>query len=69
IASLFCTSHGGSLAISSEFGEGTTVALSIACGGETASGEEILKAKLPNYLTDRFSGLYIELCELCEIPH
>ncbi len=68
LAAYFCESHGGSLAIDSEFGEGTTVALSISDSAPEGPAETV-KAKLPNYVTDRYSGVYIELCELCDIPH
>ena len=68
IASCFCAAHGGALAIRSEYGEGTTVAMSVSVW-DARPGPQTLRAKLPNYVTDRYSSVYIELCELGDIPH
>ncbi|MEG1269480.1 MAG: HAMP domain-containing sensor histidine kinase [Oscillospiraceae bacterium] len=65
VASVFCETHGGTLIINSRFGEGTTVAMSF----ENLENEApVLKASVSSYVTDKFSPVYIELCELCEIP-
>lgn len=68
LAAGFCESHGGALAIESVYGEGTTVALSIADDLPEGAANTV-KAALPNYVTDRYSAIYIELCDLCDIPH
>ncbi len=65
IASLFCETHGGALVLNSRYGEGTTVALSFDTALENSAG---FRASVSNYVTDRFSSLYIELCGVCEIP-
>ncbi len=64
IAAEFCRLHGGTLAISSEFAVGTTVVLSMRKG--EASGE--LKAQIPNYVTNKFSSVYVELCDVASLP-
>lgn len=66
VASIFCETHGGVLVINSRFGEGTTVALNFQADAPT--GEDIFSASVPVYVTDRFSPVYVEFCELCEIP-
>ena len=65
VASVFCETHGGALVLNSRFGEGTTVALSFRAD---LSDEPCFRATVSSYVTDRFSPLYIELCDLCEIP-
>jgi hypothetical protein len=65
IAAIFCHMHGGMLLINSEFGEGTTVAMSIK---KTDIGEDTFMASIADYVTDSFSPVYIEMCDVCEIP-
>ncbi len=67
VAAIFCQTHGGSMVIDSEFGEGTTVALSVK--KEEPGGEAVLKASVAQYVTDAFSPVYIEMSGICEIPH
>ena len=58
--------HGGSLLLTGEYGEGTTAALTLPippCGSDT------LRSKSASYTADSFSGLYIELCRICTLPH
>ena len=66
VASAFCETHGGMLVINSRFGEGTTVALNFSA--DDAAGGDVFCASVPAYVTDRFSSVYIEFCDLCEIP-
>lgn len=65
VASVFCETHGGALVLNSRFGEGTTVALSFQSGSDDAPS---FHASVSQYVTDRFSPLYVELCELCDLP-
>lgn len=63
VASLFCDVHGGSLILSSEFGEGTTALMSfkkVPCRGDG------FRASAAHIVTDHFSPLYIELGGLLE---
>ena len=65
IAAIFCHLHGGTLLIDSEFGEGTSVAMSIK---KTESSEDSFMASIADYVTDAFSPVYIEMCDICETP-
>ncbi len=58
VASLFCDVHGGSLIISSEFGEGTTALMSFK---KTDCRGDVFEAKVSRLIVDRFSPLYIEM--------
>lgn len=58
---------GGSLAVTSEFGEGTCVAVSIPIEGECAA-QDVLRENTLRYVADRFSDIYVGLAELCDIP-
>ncbi len=66
VASIFCETHGGMMIINSRFGEGTTVALHFEAGDST--GGDVFCACVPQYVTDRFSPVYVEFCDLCGIP-
>ena len=66
VAKLAAEQHAGSLLLTGEYGEGTTAALTLPilpCSGET------LRSKSASYTADSFSGLYIELCRICTLPH
>ena len=65
IAAIFCNMHGGTLLIDSEFGEGTSVAMSIK---KTETTEDSFMASIADYVTDAFSPVYIEMCDICETP-
>lgn len=64
-ASLFCEAHGGSLLVHSEYGKGTTVLMSFD-KGEAAESE--FKSSVSKYITNKFSPVYVEFCELCSLP-
>lgn len=64
-ASIFCEMHGGTLLLNSRFGEGTTVVMSIA---DDAADLPDFSAAVSDYVTDRFSPLYVELCGVCILP-
>lgn len=66
IASIFCHLHGGVLLIDSEFGEGTSVAMSIK---KTISHDDMFMASIADYVTDAFSPVYVEMSDICEIPY
>lgn len=66
VANIFCAVHGGTLLLESEYGRGTTAVLSFA--RHTAEGGTV-KAGARRYVTDRFSPIYVELCDLCDIPN
>ena len=54
--------HGGTIVINSIEGKGTTITFSIPIKSD--SSLPMLKAKESNYLTDKFSPLYIEFAEI-----
>ena len=66
IASIFCHLHGGVLLINSEFGKGTSVAMSIK---KSDSQQDIFMASIADYVTDAFSPVYVEMSDICEIPY
>ncbi|MEG1017366.1 MAG: ATP-binding protein [Oscillospiraceae bacterium] len=66
IAAICAELHKGTMAITSEFGEGTTVALSLS--KNSTEDADIFCASTTTYIADRFSPAYVELCEFCEIP-
>lgn len=66
IAAIFCNMHGGTLLINSEFGEGTSVAMSLK---KTTVDDDTFMASIADYVTDAFSPVYIEMCDICEIPY
>lgn len=65
IASIFCETHGGSLIINSEFAKGTNVVMSIK---KEETNEPCFEASTAKYITNKFSPVYVELNELCDIP-
>jgi len=65
IASIFCYTHGGTLLIDSEYGQGTSVAMSFK---QTSEGSDVFEPSIADYVTDTFSPVYIEMCDICEIP-
>ncbi len=66
IAAIFCNLHSGTLLIDSEYGEGTSVAMSIK---KKMAEEDTFMASIADYVTDAFSPVYIEMCDICEIPY
>ncbi len=65
VAALFCDAHGGSLLVSSEFGEGTTVLMSFEKG---EGSDDTFSSTVSKYVTNKFSPVYVEFCELCSLP-
>ncbi len=65
VAALFCEAHGGSLIVSSEFGEGTTILMSFAKG---ESSDLSFSSTVSKYVTNKFSPVCVECCELCSLP-
>jgi signal transduction histidine kinase len=61
------TQHGGTIAIQSHEGVGTTVAFSIPNRVETDS-PDYLAENSADYLADRFSTLYVEMSDVCGCP-
>lgn len=59
---------GGTMFVSSEYGEGTVVSFTFPI---TQADEEpsILNSKTSDYIQNRFSSLYIGLCHVCFFPH
>ncbi|MBR5502047.1 MAG: hypothetical protein IKV55_03325 [Oscillospiraceae bacterium] len=66
VAKLAAELHAGSLLLTGEHGEGTTAALTLPI---TPCESETLRSKSASYTADSFSGLYIELCRSCTLPH
>ena len=66
VAAIFCHLHGGTLLIDSEYGEGTNVAMYFK---KANVDDEIFLASIASYVTDAFSPVYVELCDICEIPY
>lgn len=66
VASVFCETHGGMMVINSRFGEGTAVTLTFEAGAR--NGGSCFRANMADYVTDKFSAVYVEFCDLCEIP-
>lgn len=66
IAAIFCHLHGGTLLVDSEYGQGTAVAMSFKRG--SVAGGDTFMASIADYVTDTFSPVYVELCDICEIP-
>ncbi|MGL5972112.1 MAG: sensor histidine kinase [Oscillospiraceae bacterium] len=62
--------HNGSMLINSEFGVGTNITISIPikkCSNNSYD-ELVLKSPSKNYISDRFSPLYINLCDFVILP-
>lgn len=55
----------GYVTLESVWGEGTSVSISLPLDN---SGDTPEKSVLANYITDRYSSLYIELHEFCRLP-
>lgn len=66
VAAIFCHQHGGTLLIDSEHGEGTSVAMSFK--KKPDEDNQYFMANIADYVTDTFSPVYVELCDVCEIP-
>ncbi len=60
--------HGGTLVVSSEFGVGTKVVMTVPLFDRTMD-DGILKSSSANYVTDKFSAAFVGLCEICRMPH
>jgi len=59
--------HNGSMLISSEYGTGTTVTLTIPIEKNIADNN-CLNTKYESYIKDRFSPIYISLCDISILP-
>ncbi len=57
----------GTMVICSEFGEGTSVALTIPVITDLRDGD-VFASPRGSYVVDRFSPLYIGFCEICILP-
>lgn len=68
VAAVMAQLHGGTLVVDSEFGAGTTVGFTISCAAAGEHGNGELRASMARYVTDRFSPVYIGLCEICDLP-
>ncbi len=60
--------HGGTLVVSSEFGVGTKVVMTVPLLDRTRD-DGILKSNSANYVTNKFSTTFIGFSEICRIPH
>lgn len=67
IVKFIVTQHGGTVALQSKEGEGTTVALSLPIRVDVNMPDYIAKNGA-DYLADRFSSLYVELSDVCGCP-
>ncbi len=67
IASIFCRIHGGCVVAESEFGKGTSVSLTFKRGRADEAPE--LRESAAQYVTDRRSRVYVELCDISILPN
>lgn len=68
LARLIVTNLGGTLALSSTPGDGTTVAISLPLEKNPPLGQLELPDSIANMYRNRFSPLHIYLCESCGVP-
>ncbi len=68
IASAVMRLHGGTILVSSEYGVGTKVVMTIPLL-ENQRQDDILKNNSSKYITNKFSTVFIGFSEICRIPH
>ncbi len=57
---------GGTILLQTEFSEGVSYIISIP--DKTADGENILRSRSSELLLNRYSDVFIQLCEYCNLP-
>lgn len=60
------TQHGGTVALSSTEFEGTKLAFTLPLRGD--NGHDYFQSSTTDYLLDRFSPLYVNLADICDLP-
>lgn len=67
IAQEVVRSAGGTLTLESRFGEGTSVTISLPLAQNDPA--TLLHSDTADYLLNRFSPVYVHLCDFCHLPH